>query len=183
MFLLELLLGFLDNWQKESHWLLHLEFYWWLQLSPLIRVFWVPIISYSHVHHDDIIGNLWEYSNQVCCFGIGQVIGSLHFFLTFLVYYTIFFKWTALPCKGQCWHENDYEACLYGICVLFGERWKDLFYVSLPVPFSLAFEVHGVTCLWLLAEISYSELLGNDIGWPPSIVKNITGLDFPRAGH
>lgn len=112
---LGLVLSSLDSWQKEFHWLLYSETYWWLQLSllKLILVFWVSY--YFHVHR-------WWRNWQPLGVFISRLalvlVESLGPFISCFSWYIILFlkkwisKWTALLCKVVCGHENDYGECL-----------------------------------------------------------------------
>lgn len=49
-------------------------------------------------------------------------------------------------------------------------KWKEVegifFRLSFHVAFFCVLGIAGITCLGLLAEISYPKFLENDIGWP-----------------
>lgn len=117
-----------------------------------LNLFWFflfPIVSYSHMHHDDIIGNLWECSNRDYCFGIGGVIGSLHVFLFFLVHYTIFLK-NGLLFLAK--YSADMKIIMGNVSMVYAPSLEKDGKTSCVSLFSLAFGIHGVTCLRLLAE-------------------------------
>lgn len=63
-----------------------------------LNISWVfvclfPNFSYVCLCHDNIIGSLWECSNQVCCFGIGEISGP---------FISSCFSWFTLELKIDC---------------------------------------------------------------------------------